>query len=64
MILEDWAEPVPEGVNVLVSGEVLFAPIVFAVALLFCILLNLLSALIPAWYALRKPIVYSLNEKR
>ena len=33
MILEDWAEPVPEGVNVLVSGEVLFAPIVFAVAL-------------------------------
>lgn len=64
MILEDWAEPVPEGVNVLVSGEVLFAPAVFAVALLFCILLNLLSALIPAWYALRKPIVYSLNEKR
>ncbi len=64
MILEDWAEPVPEGVNVLVSGEVLFAPAVFTVALLFCILLNLLSALIPAWYALRKPIVYSLNEKR
>ena len=64
MILEDWAEPVPEGVNVLVSGEVLFAPAVFVVALLFCILLNLLSALIPAWYALRKPIVYSLNEKR
>ena len=29
MILEDWAEPVPEGVNVLVSGEVLFAPAVF-----------------------------------
>lgn len=64
MILEDWAEPVPEGVNVLVSGEVLFAPAVFAVALLFCITLNLLSALIPAWHALRKPIVYSLNEKR
>ena len=32
--------------------------------LALCVVLNLLSALIPAWYSLRKPIVNSLNEKR
>lgn len=63
-ILDDWPNTAPEGINVRISGEMLFAPAVFASALLLCVLLNLLSALIPAWYALRRPIVYSLNEKR
>lgn len=40
----------------------LFSPAVFAYALLFCLLMNLLSAGIPAWYASRKPIVVSLND--
>lgn len=53
-----------EGVSVEVSGEMLLAPSVFAAALLLCMLLNLLSALLPAWYSLREPIVKSLNEKR
>ncbi|WP_291529161.1 ABC transporter permease [Bacteroides sp. UBA939] len=63
-IFDRWPDSPPEGVAVHVSGEMLFAPAVFASALLICILLNLLSALIPAWHSLRKPIVYSLNEKR
>lgn len=63
-VLDAWPMAISEGTDVRVSGEMLFAPVVFLAALLLCILLNLLSALIPAWYSLRKPIVYSLNEKR
>ncbi len=57
-------EEVPEGINYVISSDMLFAPIVFVIALLLCILLNLLSALLPAWYALRKPITHSLYDKR
>lgn len=53
-----------EGVTPEVSGEMLFAPSVFFAALLLCVLLNLLSALIPAWHSLHNPIIRSLNEKR
>lgn len=63
-VFDAWPSAVPDGVDVRVSGEMLFAPLVFMAALLLCVMLNLLSALIPAWYSLRKPIVYSLNEKR
>ena len=54
----------PEGVNVQVSGDMLVAPLVFLFAFLVCVALNLLSALVPAWYSLKRPIVKSLNEKR
>lgn len=64
MLFEESPEIPIEGVTVEVSGEMLFSPLVFGVALLLCVLLNLLSALIPAWNSLRKPIISSLNEKR
>ena len=63
-VFDSWPNMVPEGVEVRVSGEMLFAPLVFLAALALCVVLNLLSALIPSWYSLRKPIVNSLNEKR
>lgn len=63
-VFDSWPGVVPAGVDVRVSGEMLFAPLVFFAALVLCVLLNLLSALIPAWYSLHKPIVNSLNEKR
>lgn len=63
-IFERWSMGVPPGVDVRLTGEMLFAPLVFLSALLLCLLLNLLSALIPAWHSLRNPIVKSLNEKR
>lgn len=63
-LLDDFTRPVPEGVNAYVSGEMLFAPLVFLCAFLLCVLLNLLSALLPAWLSLRNPIVYSLYERR
>lgn len=54
---------VAQSFDVEVSGEMLFAPIVFIIAFTLCLVLNLLSALIPAWFSLRKPIVYSIKEK-
>ena len=49
-VFDSWPNMVPEGVEVRVSGEMLFAPLVFLAALALCVVLNLLSALIPAWY--------------
>ena len=63
-MFDRWSSVIPDGVDVKVSGEMLFAPLVFAAALLLCVVLNMLSALVPAWHSLRHPIVNSLNEKR
>lgn len=41
----------------------LLNPVIFLYAFLFCILLNLLSAIIPAWRTSRKPIVESIHSK-
>ncbi len=45
------------------SMGMLFQPSVFLYAFLFCLLLNLLSAGIPAWKASRTNIVNALNDK-
>lgn len=63
-LFESWPSVIPQGVDPFVSGDMLFSPLIFAVAFSVCVMLNLLSALIPAWRALRKNIVYSLNEKK
>ena len=47
-----------------ISAELLFAPLIFLSALLLCLALNLLLAYIPVRFALRRPIVNSLNTKR
>ena len=54
--------------NVGSSGEfslsmgALFSPTVFLLAFLFCVLINLLSAWLPAWLATRRNIVESLYD--
>ena len=48
----------------IVEGEMLFAPALFAGAFAAVLLLNLLAAVVPAWWSLRKPIVESMMEKR
>ena len=63
-LFEEYPNVPLDGVATEVSGEMLLAPSIFAAALLLCVVLNLLSALIPAWHSLRNPIVQSLNEKR
>lgn len=45
------------------SMSVLFSPVVFCMAFLFCLVINLLSAGLPAWIAARRAIVDSLNDK-
>ena len=48
----------------IVEGEMLFAPSLFVGAFAAVMLLNLLAAVVPAWWNLRKPIVESMMEKR
>lgn len=48
-------------VNQTITPEILFSPGVFIIALILCMLLNLMSALIPAWFSLRRPIVETMK---
>lgn len=41
----------------------LINPVIFGYTLLLCLILNILSVLIPVWKALRKPIIETLNDK-
>lgn len=50
--------------SLFLGPEVLFNPYVFAMAFLACLFLNVLSALIPALWALRHSIVNSLYAQR
>ena len=54
----------PTSVKSFISMEMLMSPTVFVIAFAVCLTLNIISALIPAWLSLRKPIVESMNEKR
>ena len=55
--------------NVILTGEtslamdMLFSPLTFLVAFCFCLLLNLLSAGIPAWRVSRMNIVDAINQR-
>lgn len=50
--------------DVHITSEMLFSPVVFLFSFLVCVILNFMSALIPAWRSLRRPIVDSLNLKK
>ena len=52
------------GSSPVVTGEMLFAPLLFVGAFVAVLVMNVLSALLPAWLSLRKPIVESMMEKR
>lgn len=45
------------------SMSTLFSPLVFCLAFAFCLVINLLSAGLPAWVAARRTIVESLSDK-
>lgn len=53
----------PEGIEVELSAGMLMNYTVFGIALGVCLVLNLLSSLIPAWRAAKREIVESLNAK-
>ena len=46
-----------------ITPDMMFSPWVFLIALVLCLVLNLMAALVPAWWSLRRPIVQSLKEK-
>lgn len=60
-LFDKWPDELPEGINTSLSIGMLFNPWVFFITLAVCFILNLLSALIPAHYGLKKGIVNSLN---
>ena len=53
----------PKGTDVVITPSMLLNIHVFVIALGVCFILNLLCALIPAWRAAHKEIIYSLNVK-
>lgn len=50
--------------NTHITFNMLFNPIIIGIAIVICMILNLLSAVIPASLSLRHNIIYSLNTKR
>lgn len=58
-----FADGLPEGADMVFTPAMLMNFQVFGIALFVCFLLNLLSALIPAWRAAHRHIIYSLNAK-
>lgn len=63
-IFDSSPSQVPEWADVAVNPDMLFAPALFGAMLAMCLIVNLLSAIVPAWLYMRKPIVSSLYEKR
>ena len=50
--------------DIRITAEMIFAPAVFLFSFVCCIVLNLMSAYIPAKRALRRPVVEMLNVKK
>lgn len=63
-LLASSADVMPEGTDSFLTPGMLLNPVVIGITFVVSLVLNVLSALIPALHALRKDIVYSLNEKR
>ena len=55
---------IPGGVNPLFTVEMLFNPTLFLIVFGLCMLLNVISALVPTILALRHSIIYSIQTKR
>lgn len=67
LMMKEW---LLEAMNIDISNamsvlhlDMLFHPLVFVCAFIFCLLLNLLSAGIPAWRVSKTTIVNALNDK-
>lgn len=58
-----FVSAVPENLDVVISPDMLINYTVFGIALLICLILNLMVTVIPAWRASSREIVYSLNNK-
>ncbi len=59
----DWGTTTNASTSI-VTGEMAFAPFLFVGVFLVCIILNAISAWIPARIAMHKQITESINSKR
>lgn len=50
------------GLECVVTPEMVFSPVIFVFTFVICCVLNVMSALVPAWRSLCRPIVQSLKE--
>lgn len=50
-----------EVVSINLTPEILYAPVIFIVVFLLCVVLNILSALVPAWFSLRRPVISNIE---
>ncbi|MDR0748903.1 MAG: ABC transporter permease [Tannerellaceae bacterium] len=62
-IRQMFVDAAPAGLDVELAPSMLMNYTVFAVALVTCVVLNLLATVIPAWRTSCREIVYSLNKK-
>ena len=63
-ILDGGTDVLPDNVQMSITADMLFNPTLFIMTFAVCVVLNLLSALIPTCVALRKDIVYSINKQK
>lgn len=63
-MLDGSTQPLPDSVEMSITTDMLFNPTMFVMAFVVCVVLNLISALIPACIALKKDIVYSINKQK
>ncbi len=61
---QSWSSVPPDGTKVIFTATMLINIPVFLIALGVCLLLNLIAAVIPAWRASHKDIIFSLNAKQ
>lgn len=54
----------PDSISLTITPEMLFAPAIILIAFLLCCVVNVLAAMLPAWWSLRHPIVESLSENK
>ncbi|MDE6461423.1 MAG: ABC transporter permease [Muribaculaceae bacterium] len=54
----------PSSVSLTVTPEMMFAPAILAIAFVLCLIVNVIAAMVPAWWSLRRPIVESLAENK
>lgn len=63
-VLDGGTAPLPDSVQMGITADMLFNPALFVMTFVVCVVLNLISALIPACIALKKDIVYSINKQK
>jgi putative ABC transport system permease protein len=61
---QSWGSVPPDGTKVIFTASMLINIPVFLIALGVCFLLNVITAVVPAWRASHRDIIFSLNAKQ